>query len=325
MSFGLPIRSYWAFNRYFYLLIIAVFHSLSIVAQSKVGILKNASEDYSHFIGEKVLESKEEIFSSLQNTQDTFSLKKNLIKKTSILNNKKTNIIKALRDDNYEKIILKNGTVLRGFTISENENYIEFDVSTLADTFLVSKDQVVKFINQRDYFIYSEDKYHKKEGGVNSIRLLFGTDFAGDATQFEIIRYRFLNPKLAFGVGAGILSGYFDFNSVRFTEVFLYSKKYLTNNQKRLFFDAKVGFAITHDSKQIYEREKFVAYSSGQQLQYGIGIDFANSREYKFALYFNNLLQRTKYDYRNPVPSGVINISEYRIVNFLTAGISFNF
>lgn len=325
MSVDLKIQSYRTLDKLIFLLIIVGLYSGRLTAQSEVEILKITTDDYSQFIGEKVSESKEEILLVLQNTQDTISLKKNLIKETLILNKKNTKVIEALRDDKFEKIQLWNGTVFRGRTISDNDGYIEFDAHNLSDTFSVDKNHISKYINKNDYFIFSNDKFHKKHGSINSIRMLFVSNIENNLLQIEILRYKLINPNQAIGVGIGFLTGSIDFDEVSFTELFLYSKRFLTNNRKRLFFETKIGAAIQYEDDSVFEQRNYDVYSSGPQLQYAIGIDYANSKDHKWSIYLGHLLQFTNNVSQTTLSQGVINRDINKLINSLTMGLSFNF
>lgn len=313
------------FLKFLLLALILCLQSVNLVAQSGTEILKITLKDYSHFIGEKIEESEDEILLAIKNTKDTITINKRLIKETSLLNKNKSNILEALRDDKYEKIEMYNGSVYKGQTISEDEHNIVFEANNISDTLLLPKDKIIKYINKADYFIYPEDKYHKKEGSVNSIRMLFASNLDNNLLQFEILRSKLTNPNQAFGAGVGLLLGNFDFVEIGFAEIFLYSKSYLSDNQRRLFFEAKVGAAIKLQSDSVYENRNFDAYTSGPQFQYSIGVDFANSIDYKWSIFVGHLMQFTKTVTQTTIQDDILNISDNQIINKPTVGVSFNF
>lgn len=292
--------------------------SINLFAQAQVEQLRSVEEIDSQLAAERLMQVEEELLLVLNNSRDSD-------KEVAFTNEARIYLIEEIRNDKYEKIVLENGTVLRGFTITENEKYIKFDVSPLSDTLLVSKDHISKYYNKTNHFVFSGDKFHEKEGSVNSIRFQVGGDADHALMHFEFIKYKLINQKQAFGIGGGFVTGTIGFNSVDFTEIFLYSKRYLTNNRKRLFFETKLGVAITHDREPEVDSARYNVFSSGPQLQYGIGIDFANNRDYSWTLYYGHYMQFTKSVYQNTLPRGVINISDSDILSSQTFGISLNF
>lgn len=347
---------------YFKFIFITVFvcvQFVNLTAQSTVSILKISIDDYSQFIGEKVKENEDVIMLALVNSQDTITIEKWQIKQLSLVDIKKVKVTKPLsKDKKIEKqdgeflkgnivsgkskkevavIITNCNQQLKGYILNESESKILFILKSTKDTISVTKANVKSVNMKSDKFMFAKGRYHRKKAWVNSIGLYTGNLLFAWPLQsvvpplnsmIDFKVYKFIHPNVGIGLGVDrkfIVTpqlGYERYSHYKFADVFAYSKVYLSDDRRRLFLEAKLGYGYALENEIVFgcpycDESLPLAqrYTSGRMLQFGGGLEFASKRKAKWGINWAVVANRTQLeedeypkDGRTPL-DGVISFS----------------
>lgn len=163
-----------------------------------------------------------------------------------------------------------------------------------------------------DRIYFKDNRYHKKTGWINSIGFYTGNwdelrfEYPERfARQFEYLGYKLVKPRLGLGGGValkfsptgGFGRGYSFY--YKFAEVFAYTKGYLTNKRRRLYVDARFGYAQAFGHIRYYcdcdVSSLYVRYTSGPTIQTGLGLEIAGSKAIRKGIklsYYQNFITR---------------------------------
>lgn len=215
---------------------------------------------------------------------------------------------------------------------------------------LISSSLLAQNQNTADRIYFDKGRYHKKTGWVNSLGFYTGNWEAMPlewplewpdhfVMQFDYLGYKLVKPRL--GLGGGVALKFSptyiverdDFRYFKFAEIFAYTKGYFNNKRRRLYADARLGYAKPLAHIRYYcncnERYLHVRYTSGPTIQTGIGLEMASSKSIRTGLklsYYQNFINRqidVHPDYWETTSDGVIKReSSSSVLKRLVVGIS---
>lgn len=186
----------------------------------------------------------------------------------------------AQEQSTIEYLEVTDGYVYRGWYIEHNEDEVLFETVN-GDTLTFQIEEIIQWINPKDFFIYNKGKFHKKNGAFSVIDFYMGGEINGFVMQFNFARGKRITPKTKIGAGLG-----FNFigdsrdlaDQEFFAELYFYGKYYITNSKVRPFIDAKLGVFAPADFNLFKEM------TPGPLVQSGIGLEFAQATVTRFSL-----------------------------------------
>lgn len=194
--------------------------------------------------------------------------------------------VTAQLDSSLEYIESTDGYLYEGWYLDHDETNVWFH-SVAGDTIVFSKSEIIQYIYPKDYFIYPNQKYHRKNGKFSSLGFLVSGEGAGSFTlQFSYAHGKRITPRTLVGGGLAFnFTGhqeYFD-DQVFFGELFLYVKHYINNKRIRPFIDVKAGGFSGIETTTIND------FTPGPIIQGSIGLEFARPTETRFSIKFSYL------------------------------------
>lgn len=213
----------------------------------------------------------------------------------------------------YEVILCKDGSILKGHIVSEDENQILFDLYRMDKSIYVGKEQITQIYDLSNYYMYPKGRSHKRLGFTTSISVQGGSETG----QLQLLRYK-IKPKYGVGFGLGINEMGTAGGHLSFGEAFLYGKYFINNNRRRLFVDAKVGYALPMD------RSIWTYHTGAPKFQTSIGVDFARSKKGNYSIFIGHLIQRTRIK-KHVTWVDNADIIYKILLNRTTIGVSWNF
>lgn len=228
-----------------------------------------------------------------------------------------TTNLSAQSEDDLVYATMQNNQQFVGRIVSRTDDRILLSLDGVNDTLSLSMSMIEIMNSASNKILLKGGRYHKE--GTQSYGLGLGMGEANwdPYRLIELITYKNIMKRIGLGGGVGIRL-YNDGNgllsNLNFADLFGYGKLYLTNKRRRLFVDAKVGYAIslnsldevrgTSDGEDIIVRTE---YSSGFVTQPGIGVEFATKGKLKWAIKINMIYQNTNLR-RGPInPSEITN------------------
>ena len=233
------------------------------------------------------------------------------------------------QDTKVESIAHRDGSIFKGFTVGEGDDYINFKLISTGDTLHIQKLFIKDWKSEENHFLFNGNRYHKKDGNFNSLRFNFGADELDATAQFEFIRGKLITPRLGIGLGIGFnasTANNVTWDVLQFGEVFAYGKYYFNDNRRRLFLDAKLGVSLPLASNP------WLSYTAGPMMQLGIGFEFASTRRTRWSVRLSQFMQYSEirptvdnFNFREFGFNEVISVVDKRLMNRTMLGIGMNF
>lgn len=209
------------------------------------------------------------------------------------------------------RVVTYDNLKLVGKILEDNADEIVLVLDIVEDTITIDKSIIKTYYHLNDQYKFYADNggYHRKTGWVNSLGYHVGNfaqyRYAGGQLSliFDYSLYKLITPKLGLGGGIGYKSlitggelGQENYPRFNFIELNAYGKMYLSDSQRRLFVDAKIGYGIAGSDIKYYtyvdEGFEIFNYPSGYMLQPGFGFEFARNRRLrsgiKISAFFNH-------------------------------------
>lgn len=228
-----------------------------------------------------------------------------------------------------ESVAHRDGSLFKGFTVGEGDDFINFKLASTGDTLYIQKLFIKDWKSEENHFLFKGNRSHKKDGNFNSFRFNFGADEFDATAQFEFIRGKLITPRLGIGLGVGYnasTANSVTWDILQFGEVFAYSRYYLNDNRRRLFLDAKLGASLPLASSP------WLSYTAGPMMQLGIGFEFASNKKTKWSVRLSQFMQYSEirpsvdnFNFQNFGFSEIISVVDKRLMNRTMLGIGINF
>lgn len=200
--------------------------------------------------------------------------------------------------NNFSILHLKNGGVYIGEILNDRSQNVEMRLSD-GNEISFPKGNVKRHLQSHRIKVYPDGKYNVIQGyffqfgsGSNAQGIFQDAESTRISSHLPFIFGTYLNPRWGIGGGFGFefneaeVSG-FEFDTQVFSN-FIYGRYYLTENKRRPFAYARVGYGFRGD-----DSEFDAGNNGGFNFQAGGGFHFTSRRKGKFVLTLGYHLQET--------------------------------
>lgn len=217
-----------------------------------------------------------------------------------------THSIFAQAKSNLVVITMLNNSQIRGEIIGKTSDHILVVQQGASDTLTIKKAFITNLIDTQNKLVFKGGKYHVLTGWTLSINYAAGLNELGKLNRqqsFQVYNMRSSSLGVGGGMSIKLHPGMFEESwdrwDYKFIDFFAYGKYYLNSNQRRLYVDSKLGYAIPLGKHQdvISTRpviSNTLSYTSGFILQPGIGLQFAGKKAIKWGIKIDAYLQEMR-------------------------------